>query len=143
MKMNKLKAIVISLLGDSLKPLRRELAPLAWSGVVGVTVADDDVDVVPPGELPALVAAKVIVAAGPEVFSPESLGTLLPAALPADPMLAEPPLPLEVELAIAAPPLLVDPLLIAREVVGPEREGLLLSVWMRVHGQSVIVKVVG
>ena len=140
-KKNKLKKIVISLLGDSLKPLRIELAPFDWSTVIGLTLADGNVDVMVPAELPALVAVEATGAAGLEAFSPEVLEPLLPGALLPDPLLPEPPLLPEAPLPPEFPPLLGDPPLVVAEVAGTEV--LLVKVWVRVHGQLVIVKVVG
>jgi hypothetical protein len=145
-KKNKLKNIVISLLGDSLKPLRIELALFDWSTVVGLTLADGIVDVLVPAELPALVTVEAIGATGLEVFSPEVLepvlpGALLPDPLLTDPLIPEPPLLPEPPLPPEFPPLLGDPPLVVAEVIGTEV--LLVKVWVRVHGQLVIVKVVG
>jgi len=99
---NKLKKIVISLLGDSLKPLRIELAPFDWSTVIGLTLADGNVDVMVPAKPPALVAVEATGAAGLEALEP-----LLPRALLPDPLLPEPPplLP-EAPLPPEFPPLL-------------------------------------
>jgi hypothetical protein len=127
-KKNKLKKIVISLVGDSLKPLRIELAPFDWSTVIGLTLADGNADVMVPAELPALVAVEATGAAGLEAFSPDPL-------LPEPLLLPEAPLPPEF------PPVLGDPPLVVAEVAGTEV--LLVKVWVRVHGQLVIVKVVG
>jgi hypothetical protein len=137
-KKNKLKKIVISLLGDILKPLRIGLAPFDWSTVIGLTLADGNVDVMVPAELPALVAVEAV---GLEAFSPEVLEPLLPGALLLDLLLPEPPLLPEAPLPPEFPPLLGDPPLVVTEVAGTEV--LLVKVWVRVHGQLVIVKVVG
>jgi hypothetical protein len=145
MKKIRLKKIVISLLGDSLNPLRIELALLDWITVFGLTLVDGETDATVPAELPALVAVEAPGAARLEVFSPEVLEPLSPEAVPQDPLLPEPPLPTEAPLPqefsslLGDPPLAGDPTLL--EIVGT---GVMpVKTWVRVQGQLVMVKVVG
>lgn len=98
MKKIKLKKILISLLGDSLNPLRIELALLDWITVFGLTLVDGEMDATVLAELLALVAVEAPGAAKLEVFSPEVLDPLSPEAILPDPLLPELPLPTEAPL---------------------------------------------